>query len=1120
MSISRKQLAAAGVLLFSLATYSAEAQNANAGDIRGVVTDPTGAVIAGATVTVLDKDKGVTTTYTTDASGLYDTGPIVTDNYQVTVAKEGFSSYVRSQITLQVGVITVNAQLKVGTTETSVVVAEDVPLIQTESGEQSTTLEAKVLQKLPNPTPDWQNFIKLIPGATATSTSGTTNTGQAYSVNGNLPYNAVLADGASSALSHSGNADVSTFETVQEVQVNTSAFSAQYGTGGVIMNQISKGGSSTFHGALYEYFQNDALNARSFYQTTKPYRRYHDFGGSIGGPVWLPQSLGGKNRLFFYFNYDRTISLSASTGYQTVPTDAMRNGDFSGMAPVYDPSTTTQVTVGGKTYIKRTQFANNQVPISPTAAKILALFPKANYNGSNMTVSPTTGVATNNYYYNLRSTNPYSRYFGRFDYDISPTNRLTGSVTERDNPARYVNGLGCPLVCMTGDVSSYNSQITDVWNISSRTINEARLGYTNQLNFFIPDTQGSGLGPSLGLPYLKYDIIPTFNISSYSGINQPLSPFTYKEHNYDPSDVVTMIRGKHIIHVGGEYMIFQDNSTAYGNINGSTLGFTGVYTQCTYCQTAAGGGQASTGNAWADLYTEQINNWSAQVTPEYAGRQKAPQMFVQDDWKLTPNLTVNLGLRYQIMEGWSDTRGNQRTFDPTVTNSVTNTLGGMWYASTKANGRSQLQNNVYDTVLPRVGFAYQYQPGLVIRGGYGLYAYLWSLDTYGGDEGAAFGYKGSLSDTTNGVTAVGKLSAANPQFPYIGPTTDSGAYNGQGVSFTNQHTPVTKIHQYNITVEKQIGSDMKASLAFVGSRSVNLTFSRDINQVPVDKLAVVDQQFRPYPQFTTVTGSTFNADANYNSLQATFQKRLTHSLSFDASYVWSKFLSEFDSSAWGSRNGTTTYQNSYDVGANYGPSNFDVRNAFKGDAIYVLPFGKGQRFLNNNYLLDQAVGGWQLSTTYLLQGGNPMTITIPSTLAQTYAGSGNMYPNWASTPTLGDRTRDHWFNTTYISQTGQKVGPDTNAAYIIPANGTFGNFHRNNVYGPGIASFNTSLGKTFNVYKEQYKFELRADATNVLNHPVFANPNSSITNGNFGKITSTNLFVGGRSIQLMGRFSF
>lgn len=1100
------------------AAVSSRAQNTNAGDIRGVVTDATGAVIQGATITVLDKDKGLTTTYTTDHAGLYDTGPIVTDNYQVTVTKEGFAPFVRSQITLQVGTVTVNAVLKVGgVNATAEVDATDLPLIDTESGQQQTTFVAKEMEKLPNPSPDWQNFVKLIPGATGTTTTGTTNTGQAFSVNGNLPYNTVLSDGASSTLSHSGNADVAVFETVQEVQASTSAFSAQYGVGGVVFNQITKGGTSTYHGALYEYFQNEALNARGFFQASAPYTRFNNFGGNIGGFVPLPRSWGGHDKLFFFFDYDQVISKSAVTGFDTVPTEAMRRGDFSGMAPVYDPSTTTLVTLNGKTYIQRTQFVGNQVPISATAQKILALFPHANGTG---TVSPTTGIAANNYYYNFRGSAPFKRFFGRFDYDITPKNRLTGSVTESDNPQIYVGSLGCPLTCVLGDVSRYNSQLTDVWTLGSGTINELRLGYTNQMNFFTPYTQGTGVGPSLGLPYLKYDIIPNLTVSSYTGIGQPLSPFVYKEHNFDPSDVVTMVRGRHSLKFGGEFLIFEDNSTNYGNINGSSLTFTGIYTQCTYCQQPAGGGLASTGNAWADLFTEQIQSWSAQVTPEYGGRQKAPQMFVQDDWKLRPNLTINLGLRYQIMEGWSDVKGNQRTFDPSVPNPLSGTLGAEWYATTKANGRTKLQDNTYDTFLPRLGFAYTYRPGSVIRGGYGLYAYLWSLDTYGGDQGAAFGYKGSISDTTNGVTPVGTLSGANPQFPFVGPTTDPSAYNGQNISYTPRNTPVTRIHQYNLALEQQIGANMKASLAYVGSRSVHLSYNVDINQVPATQLAASDQQSRPYPQYGSITGRTFNADANYNSLQATVQKRLTRDFSFDASYVWSKFLDEYDSSAWGSRNGTQTYQNAHNVGSNYGPSDFDVRNAFKGDAVWLLPFGHGRPFLNRSLILDEALGGWQLASTYVLQSGNPFTVTVPSNLANSYALSGNLYPNWASDPNAIHRTRTHWFNTTYIDQKGNKQGPDAVAAFIIPPNGTFGNVHRNSVYGPGIISFNLSLGKTFNLYKDKYRLMFRADGTNVLNHPVFANPNSSLSNGNAGNITGTNPFVGGRSIQLVGRFSF
>ena len=1095
----------AAMTLFCLAGMStAIAQNTNAGDIRGVVTDATGAIIPDALITVTDSEKGVSKEYHSNGAGLYDTGPIVTGNYRITFEKPGFEKFVRTSVSLQVGTITIDGKLSAGSVSEQVEVTTDVPLIKTESGEQSTTLEAAEMQKRPNVGQDWQNFVKFIPGAAGTASFGAT--GQALSINGNLPYNAVLADGASSALSHSGNADQSVFETVQEVQINTSAFSAQYGIGGAVFNQISKGGTNQFHGSLYEYAQNDAFNARSYFQLSKPYLRFHNFGGAVGGPVL-------HNKLFFFFNYDQIIQQGATTGFASVPTLAMRAGDFSALAPIYQPGTAAYIVSSGKTYINRTQFPGNKITtFDPAALKSQALIPLPNVAG---TTSATTGVTSNNYYYSLRNKNPFKRYFGRFDYDITSKNRLTGSVTKRDNPEYNVSNFPCPINCQFLDVDSYTSQITEVWNISSRTINEVRLGYTNQLNFAVPQSQGTGVGTALGIPFLKADILPTINISSYTGIS-PNTAATYKEHNYDPSDVVTMVRGRHSLHFGGEYLILQDNSTAWGNINGATVGFTGTYTQCTYCQTAAGGGAASTGNGYADFLLGTIQNWSAQVTPEFAGRQKAPQVFFQDDWKIRPNLTLNLGLRYQIMEGWSDNKQNQNTFDPTIVNAAGG-QGAIWFAVNKDHGRTQLQNNDYTTFLPRVGFAWQYRPGSVLRGGYGIYAYLWSLDTYGSGEGSSFGNKGNLSDTTSGFTPIGSLSAQN-NFPYIGNSTVNSAYNGQGVGYNDQSTPVAKIQQYNLTMEQQIGNNMSATLAYVGSYSSNLSFSRDLNQVPEANLTSVNAQAqRPYPQFLAITGSTYNANANYNSLQATLNRRLVKGIGFQLSYVWSKFLDEFDSSAWGSRGGTTNYQRSYNVMANYGPSNFDVRNAFKGTATYVLPFGHGQMFLSKNDIVDEVVGGWQLSSNFAVQSGNPFTVTVPSGLAQSFAQSGSLYPNYIQNPNISSgRTIQHWFNSGYISQSG--VASAANPAFSIPQNATFGNVRHNSLIGPGLVVFDLSAGKTFNLYRDRYKFQLRVDANNVLNHPSFGQPNSSLSSGSVGTITGTT--IGGRVMQLGGRFSF
>ncbi len=291
-------------LFLVLASAACFAQSTNSGDIRGSVTDSSGALIPGVKITVLDIETGVSKEFTTNQDGLYDTSSIVTGSYQLTFTKDGFERLVRGPVTVQVGFTTVNAELVVGAATQSVSVTADVPLLQTETMEQSTTLESKSMSQLPQVTQDWENFMILIPGATGTpgGSQGSSNPGQEVAINGNLPYSNILADGASTTLSHSQNANPAVFETVSELQVNTSAFSAQYGVGGVIFNQITKGGTNQFHGSAYEYFQNDALTAHSPFTTGPiPFLRYNNFGFSIGGPIL-------KNKMFFYFDYDQIVT--------------------------------------------------------------------------------------------------------------------------------------------------------------------------------------------------------------------------------------------------------------------------------------------------------------------------------------------------------------------------------------------------------------------------------------------------------------------------------------------------------------------------------------------------------------------------------------------------------------------------------------------------------------------------------------------------------------------------------------------------------------------------------------------------------------------------------------------
>lgn len=1105
-----KRFRIGSALILSLFISSAFAQNTNSGDIRGTVTDASGAVIPGVTVSVEDVDKHVTTTYVTDGSGLYDTDSIVPDHYTITFTKDGFTTYVRGPVTLQVQTITVNGHLTVGATSQTVKVSSDIPLLKTETGSQSTTLTAHTMVNLPEVGAGWLQFVILMPG-TSGRPGNTVNPGQVASVNGNLPYPDFLSDGAENTLPASENSITDIFESISEVKISTSAFSAQYGVGGVIYNQISKGGTDNFHGVGYEYFQNNALNAAPYSFGVKakvPILKYNNFGGTIGGPIL-------KNKMFFYFDDDyTTVNGGAANGFITVPTAAMRAGDFTGQPTIYDPTTQTVDAAG---IVHRQSFASeygngNKIPaamIDKVANAIQPYYPTANIPGI-----VVNGQTTNNYFFNIPTPSHMQRYFGRLDYDVTPTNHIVASDTQVDNPAPEQGPGVCPIDCEKVDTEANNAQISDVWTIRPDTINEARMGFAYAGVFFVPDTLNQGFPSKLGWQFAKANNFPDIQVAGACCFEmQSTGVYTnavYKQAVFDPSDVVTMIRGRHVLHFGGEFLATQANLTNWGNIDSGIMQYTGVYTA------SSQGTANTTGVPYADFLLGQTSGWQAQVTPEWGSRLKSPQLFVQDDIKVRPNLTVNVGLRWQGQSGLTAVNGNSRIFDPTILNPATNTLGAMWYGSTKANGRGRLISPVWDTFLPRIGFSYQPREKTVIRGGFGLYAYTWAVGAYGDGLGAAFGTQGNDFDQTNGVNPVVLLdSSGNTNYQgaggasinslYIPASTNPAAFNGQGVQYNEFHTPVPEIYQWNLSMQRELNTSTMAEISYVASHGVHLSFPVDINQVPVGKLSPTDAtgatNARPYPQYHGITGSTNNGISNYNSLQAAIQRRFTSGLQFNFNYTWSHFLDSQDSAGWGGQAGNQLFQNSYVPSANYGNSNYNVPNMLKGEIVYMLPVGKGRQFLNNNYVLDQIIGGWQTAATVIAQSGNPFTPIMERNLS--YSQAGEQFPNQVGNPNSGPHgTTAEWFNV---------------AAYAQPTNGTFGDVQRNSLYGPGLTELNLNLGKTFPIWRNVL-LEIRADATNALNHPSFANPDPYIGPGHTAQIRGVT--VGGRTMQLYGRISF
>jgi hypothetical protein len=422
----------------------------------------------------------------------------------------------------------------------------------------------------------------------------------------------------------------------------------------------------------------------------------------------------------------------------------------------------------------------------------------------------------------------------------------------------------------------------------------------------------------------------------------------------------------------------------------------------------------------------------------------------------------------------------------------------------------------------------------VVRGGFGIYSYNWSMDRYA-DNAKGFGTNstGSLSETDQ-VSPVFLLSDPSPPLNYVVASRDPGAYNGQSVPYYPYDTPVARNYQWSFSIQHELGSNMVAEAAYVGSHGTGLAFPVDINQVPESLIAQSaatgnGQALRPFPQFQNINGDTYKAISNYNSLQLSLQKRFSNGFQFDTNYTLSKFLDDQDSSGWGSRDGGQNYQDAYHPRRNYGPSNFDARHMFKGDVVYQLPFGQGRRFLNNSGIVDAILGGWQASTIFVLQSGSPFTPLVGIN-NNSGALSGGWYPNLIGDARVSHQSIQEWFNACTLMPDGttQPTGC-SNPAWAIPAAGTFGNAGRNILRGPGIIGVDFSLGKSFRFPfpREAAQLQIRFDAQNILNHANFDLPNANVGTGGAGIISgttgnynSTNNTYGARQIQLGARFSF
>lgn len=1066
------------------------------GSISGIVADPSGAVVPGAAVIITNVATGVKDKTQTGARGTYRVSFLKPGQYVVEVAMKGFQKYKTHPIHLVLNqAAVVDATLQLGKeTETITVSAAGTGLnqINPQVGAQFGSSDLINLpETITNHGANELLLAKLTPGVAATNTD--------YGNVNNMTYGGgaagtaqIIVDGVPSNM---GTDDtygfVPTPNSTQELQILTAPFSAQYGqTGGGALLTTTKSGTQSFHGSLFFFHNDQSLNAVNYFtppHTVKPVSVYNYFGGAIGGPVWIPRIFDGrKHHLFFFTDWEDTLNPRASTFNQNVPTDLERQGNFTGPTPegtptptIYDPATSTVVN-GVR---QEDPFPGNIIPtdrLDPVALNIMKFYPEPNcsLNGFNYCVRPS---ALNTYLYNS----------DRIDYDPTSSNHFFAKFN-RDGPT---NGIAeyIPNAANSSALSGWKDDQYEVsWShiFSSTLTNDARLAYVSENNFREPDTVGVS---ELGLKGVILSQFPNINVNNIV----PLGTGGYEKErdgHLIVNDALVWLMGHHTLSIGGVWMDYHLSDYEPGVLSGS-YNFTGTFSSIT--------GQGFSGLPDLELglpATTSINTtttWFREVA-------KYGALYIEDDYRLTPKLTVNLGVRYEYDGPYAEVKNSQDfTFDPNIRDETTGLPGGILFAGYKGAPHSlQAADWMF---LPRVGFSFHPLTNTVVRGGFGIFE----------SPGIGFGEYNTTSNETvsatfqtqDGVTPVYQLMDGVPAHPpNVGP-------DGEPLipsSITNPTSDIVQVmrkripsyfQQWQFGIQQGLGSSWVAEIDYEGSHGVHLPIDLPVNQIaPIPNCCFNRpnaQSLRPYPQWLDIDYLVNGGASQYNALLAQLTHRWKGGLSMSAAYTWAHSMNDVDLTSHSNGAGI---QNAYNLASQWGTSMMDIPQRFALSGVYNVPVGSGGRVLQFTPVLNHVLGHWRVGTIAQFQIGYPRLIGQNNTLG---LFSQKQYVTKVGDPTIprGSRTIEKWFNTGAFEPT--------------PAD-TLGNAPRAGVFGPGQNVWSISLMRDFPLWHESV-FTIRADAFNAFNHPQFNNINTSITSGSFGKLTGAQ---DPRQVLVSGRIQF
>jgi hypothetical protein len=1097
-----------GALLVSGADLLGQTATAELG---GTTVDSSGAGIPNAKITITNASTNlVIRELMSDSTGSYIATLLPPGDYTVSVEAAGFRKLVQSGIRLETNQrARIDLTMQVGQVSETVEVAATAPLLESQSSSLGAVIGQKFVTELPL---NGRNFVQLAilsPGVNGTgfSVAGTIMSGtrpddrrpgsEIFSNGNRENSNNFLYDGVD-------NNDRLTLsivlrpgvEAIREFKVQTNMFSADQGrNSGAVVDVISKSGTNRLHGSAFEFLRNSAMDARSFFNTkgtTFPPFRFNQFGFSLGGPVFLPKVYDGRNKTFFFVDYEgyrRNIVSSLNT---SVPTLAMRGGDFSGAGVnIFDPLTTT--TAGGVT--TRTQFAGNRIPANrfdPVTVKLINAYP-----------APLSSSLLNNYLANLNLTQDWNQGDVRIDHQFTPNDNFFArySIQNTDTsaphtfPAAQIPGLSQPVGLGNEDsfagtaanptrhiVASY------VKVFSPRLVNDLRVGFNRFVLDYISEgaVEGGTLGNQLGVrnanTHPQQSVLPIFSPANYTGIGHSRSlPIFRRINSFQYGDNLTYSLGEHTLKFGA--LAIRRQVTEYQTNRGNgRFNFSPAFTDG---RSVSGGGQsmASFLLGYPSLIEQDFTlAWTGQRGWETG-------VYFADDWRIGRNLTLNLGLRWEYYSPYTEVADRIARFDP-----VTATV---LVAGRDGVSRTTGINSDYRNFAPRFGFAYSLGARTVVRGGYGLF---YNPNGNGGALMRLFRHMpfGPIYTVSPGDVNVGpRVSDGFPDPPTV--NFDSVKNPTGGVIGVDPDYRSARTQQYNLSVQHEIAPwQLIVKAAFVGNLGRRLGTTFDLNQ-PDPGAAAVNTR-RPFfgirPLLQGVTWAVSDGRSNYQAFQLTVDKRLTAGLSMLVGYTWGHAIDNIGTD-FGGGSGTPQFRGCR-FECERGNANFDIRHRMTISYTYNLPFGKGRRFANGG-VARWVIGDWQINGITTLQTGLPFS---PGLANPNTNGAGGSRPDLIGDPEVEDKTLQRWFNP---------------SAFGRPNEIRFGNLGRNVLYGPGRVNFDTSLFKDF-VFTEGLKLQFRAEAFNLLNTPQFGQPNASIGAGNAGTITS---IVGNpRQLQLALRLEF